>query len=87
MIYIEQPTTTLNSSDMPLFYGKYDAYLKAQVGAFSIQIADSDTKSVRCFEKAEPELIPFECARLSGSLDFWNNPEEDVYTSEDGQPI
>ncbi len=24
---------------------------------------------------------------MSGTLDFWNDPDEDIYTPEDGQPI
>ena len=86
MIYDESTTRISNSFDVPLFYGQYDAYLLSQTGFFA-QVADSDTESIRAFQKTEPELIPFDCARLSGSLDFWNNLEEDIYTSEDGQPI
>jgi len=35
----------------------------------------------------EPDLIPYECSRSSGSLSFWDDPQEDIYTFEDGQPL
>jgi hypothetical protein len=35
----------------------------------------------------EDELSPYECARSSGTLNFWDDPEEDIYTLEDGQPL
>jgi len=25
--------------------------------------------------------------QISGTLDFWNRPEEDIYTTEDGEPV
>ena len=86
MIYVKAIGRISNSSDIPVFYGQHDAYLSTQ-GGFIVQLADSDTESIRAFQKTEPELIPFDCARLSGSLDFWNSVEEDIYTSEDGQQI
>jgi hypothetical protein len=46
----------------------------------------AETSSVQFFEVPEPELIPSECCRLSGILNFWNDPSEDIYTSEDGEP-
>jgi len=35
----------------------------------------------------ETELIPYECTRSSSVLDFWDDPSEDIYTFEDGQPV
>ncbi len=78
--------TAPNISDIPIFYGKYNTYSPSEAGP-SIQIIKSDTESVQAFEESEPEIIPFDLTRLSGSLDFWNNPEEDIYNLEDGQPI
>lgn len=44
---------------------------------------DEDT-----FQNAlEPELVPYECTRSSGVLDFWDDESEDIYTFEDGQPL
>jgi len=53
----------------------------------SIQSTKSDTESVKAFEEVEPEIVPFDLTRLSGSLNFWNNPKEDIYDLGDGQPI
>lgn len=36
---------------------------------------------------SEPELVPYECTRSSGVLDFWDDESEDIYTFEDGQPL
>ena len=36
---------------------------------------------------SEADLIPYECARSSGVLDFWDEEGEDIYTFEDGQPV
>lgn len=46
----------------------------------------SETKSVSAVRPMEPELNPYECLRLSGGLAFWDRPEEDLYSFDDGQP-
>lgn len=45
------------------------------------------TQSVLAAMATEPELIPYECTRSSGVLDFWDDPSEDIYSFEDGQPV
>jgi len=70
MNHSELTTTIPNSSDMPLFYGEYDAYTQ---GSFFVQIANLDTESVRAFQTVEPERIFFDRARLNGSLDEIDN--------------
>ena len=45
------------------------------------------TESVMAAMATEPDLIPYECCRSSGVLSFWDNPDEDLYTFEDGQPV
>jgi hypothetical protein len=45
----------------------------------------SSTQSALEFKPLEPELVPYECARASGVLSFWDDPAEDIYTFEDGQ--
>ena len=32
-------------------------------------------------------LIPYHLCRMSGTLDFWDDKAEDIYTDEDGEPI
>jgi len=36
---------------------------------------------------SEADLIPYECVRSSGVLDFWDEEGEDIYTFKDGQPV
>ena len=43
--------------------------------------------SISAFVYTEEDLSPYLCCRDSGTLDFWDDPGEDVYTLEDGQPI
>jgi hypothetical protein len=47
----------------------------------------SSTSSIRDHVANEDEFSSYECSRFSGSLSFWDNPEEDIYTLEDGQPL
>lgn len=42
------------------------------------------TQSVLAAMVTEPELIPYECTRSSGVLNFWDDESEDIYTFEDG---
>ncbi len=37
------------------------------------------------FSLPKPTNTPYDCCRLSGTLDFWDNPGEDIYTFEDGE--
>lgn len=54
----------------------------------TFRVADATfTDSVMAAMVTEPELIPYECCRSSGILSFWDDPEEDIYTLEDGQPV
>ncbi|MBA7690823.1 hypothetical protein ES703_99355 [subsurface metagenome] len=59
MSFSELTTTIPNSSDMPLFYGEYDAYTQ---GSSFVQIANLDTESVRAFQKVEPSLEEIDIA-------------------------
>jgi hypothetical protein len=47
----------------------------------------SDTYSAVSIHLPEQELVPYDCSRLSGSLDFWKEESEDIYTSDDGEPL
>jgi len=44
---------------------------------------DEDT----IFSSSEQELVPYECTRSSGVLNFWDDENEDIYSFEDGQPV
>jgi len=45
------------------------------------------TESVRAFSPSESELVPYQACRSSGVLSFWDDPSEDIYSFEDGQPL
>ncbi len=45
------------------------------------------TESVLAFEMPEPELIPYNACRSSGALSFWDDPSEDIYSFDDGNPV
>ena len=32
-------------------------------------------------------LSVYELCKESGTLDFWDDPNEDIYTFEDGEPV
>lgn len=49
--------------------------------------SDSYVDEDTIFSSPEPELVPYECTRSSGVLDFWDDDSEDIYTFEDGQPV
>jgi hypothetical protein len=58
----------------------------ASVGDVSIAVNSAATQSVLAFKPPESDLVPYECCRSSGVLSFWDNPTEDIYSFQDGQP-
>jgi len=54
----------------------------AHVGNVSITVNSAATQSVLAFEPPEPDLVPYECCRSSGVLNFWDDESEDIYTAE-----
>jgi len=50
-------------------------------------VLSTSTISVKSISEVEPDLIPYQCCVSSGVLDFWRDESEDVYTSEDGEPL
>jgi len=46
-----------------------------------------DTSTNNYIEDINPVLNPYQLCRDSGTLDFWDDPEEDIYTFEDGEPV
>lgn len=65
-----------------------------RIGQYILGSGFTDTASVReasdiglAAEPLEPDLVPYECCRASGVLSFWDDPSEDIYTFEDGQPL
>lgn len=57
------------------------------IGQFFIKRTNTDTECIRLFETPDPDIVPYECCRASGVLNFWDDESEDVYTFEDGQPV
>jgi len=47
----------------------------------------SDTKSVLSVAEQEEETNPYECARSSRVLTFWDQRDEDIYSFDDGKPV
>jgi len=48
----------------------------------------SDTASVADMSNSfEEEIDAYEFMRSSGSLSFWDEPEEDIYSFEDGEGV
>lgn len=54
------------------------------IGEFFTKASQTDTECIRALEYLEPELIPYECTRSSGVLNFWDDESEDIYSFEDG---
>ncbi|MCK5269308.1 MAG: hypothetical protein KAJ46_00930 [Sedimentisphaerales bacterium] len=52
-----------------------------------VNISNTATESVLAFEMPEPELIPYNVCRSSGALSFWDDPSEDIYSFDDGNPV
>jgi hypothetical protein len=73
-------------STLPVIYGSEDAIICGPDGNFH-EVPNSDTSSALFNLSVEPELVPYECTVRSGSLDFWRDDSEDIYTWEDGQAL
>jgi hypothetical protein len=65
------------------FYAKQIVLYEPYVLICSDYSAEEDT----FFITSESDLIPYECTRSSGVLDFWDDESEDIYTFEDGQQV
>jgi len=52
-----------------------------------VNISSTATESVLAFEMPESELIPYNACRSSGALSFWDDPSEDIYSFDDGNPV
>jgi len=57
------------------------------VGELYIKLNTTYTECIHELQSSEPDVVPYECCRASGVLSFWDDPKEDIYTFEDGQPI
>jgi len=86
-------TLTLLERDNPLFLLGLDVCYLAPSDVryagrvYYVATSRAATESVLAFKPPEPDLVPYECSRSSGVLSFWDNPAEDIYTFEDGQPV
>ena len=81
------PQSIYATNTTPILYGTFEAICIDLIDASRcfIQVSNSRTNSVQSLEIPQRELDPFVCCRDSGVLDFWNDPSEDIYNSEDGQ--
>ncbi|MHC4258831.1 MAG: hypothetical protein ACYSTF_00235 [Planctomycetota bacterium] len=76
-----QSAATCSAQSISYEIGVKHAELFSEQGLLSV------TASAQSLGNVEPELVPYECSRSSGLLDFWEDPAEDIYTSEDGTPL
>ncbi|MBU1260222.1 MAG: hypothetical protein KJ757_08260 [Planctomycetes bacterium] len=60
---------------------------RINIGSMFVLMSNSATESAKVIVPEESELTPYECCRLSGALSFWDNPKEDIYSFDDGQPL
>ena len=72
--------------EIPLIYIEDDGIIITQQNFF-LPVLGSITEATSDITSFEPEPLAFDMARSSGTLDFWNDPKEDIYTSEDEQPV
>ena len=63
------------------------AHPRHVTGSAFVNISSTATESVLAFEMPEPELIPYNACRSSGALSFWDDPSEDIYSFDDGNPV
>jgi hypothetical protein len=47
----------------------------------------SATMSVLAVTAQEEDLTPYQCVHAGRVLAFWDDPGEDVYSLDDGQPV
>jgi hypothetical protein len=88
---VRQTSTLLEQSDPLTLLGAHVCYHAPtdirRAGHVYVAARTTATESVLAFKMPEPEVVPYECSRSSGVLSFWDNPAEDIYTFEDGQPV
>lgn len=91
MNHVSQTSTLLEQSAPLALVAPDVCYLAPNeigyAGHVYVPVSTAATESVLAFKPSEPDLVPYECARYSGVLSFWDNPAEDIYTFEDGQPV
>ena len=71
-------------ANVPIVYGHQNAIILG-IEKY-IEVSDTSTIQLPKFELT-PDLVPFDYSRSSGALDFWDDPTEDIYTFDNGQPI
>ncbi len=75
--------TSMTCLDLPAVYMPIDDVI---VGRY---VGDRylDTASARASTECEEEIGPYELMCGSGALAFWDEPEEDIYSFEDGEAL
>ena len=81
-----RPTATADEIGSP--WESYYVVSQAYIRLGSIQTGSpSDTASAQVATAPESNLNPYECIRSSRLLAFWDNPAEDIYSFDDGEPV
>lgn len=91
MFSVTTPSTTLRILS-PMFTFPIVSYCSTSINVPLIYnmlayTTSTFTESVRAFKPSESELVPYQACRSSGVLSFWDDPREDIYSFEDGQPV
>ena len=86
-ITCEEPTATIGAQSC-LPWGISYVVSERRVCLGSIQAErDSATRSVMALVTHEEDLNPYEFMRSGRVLAFWDDPKEDVYSLNDGEPV
>jgi len=62
------------------------SFVSGCVGRNEYKIS-TDTLSALVSVRIEPEITAYELMSSSGGISFWDAPEEDIYTFEDGEAL
>jgi len=81
-----RPTATADEIGSP--WENYYVASEGHIRLGSVQTGStSDTASALVAVALESDLSPYECIRSSRLLAFWDNPAEDIYSFDDGEPV
>ena len=85
-VICSRPTAVADETGSP-----WESYYVASEGHIRLGAVQtgstSDTASALVAVGPESDLSPYECIRSSRLLAFWDNPAEDIYSFDDGEPV
>lgn len=71
------------------YYGWLSVYVPTDEGVVERYESEpyTDTAAASSYAESEKEISPYEIMCGSGALDLWDEPEEDIYSFEDGEAV